>query len=149
MAIFGSLLISLGVENGNTGRLENAKQYLGKTSEALSRLSNHNALVLRCVKFIHQLLRIVNAWGSFYRAICCVFTNIISDPSATETVNSFSGSLESYLTGEGEVINSVLESDLVSTLQTWETSTLDFSDELELGHFFASDSQKWFEQTQW
>ncbi|GKU10880.1 hypothetical protein FLAG1_10192 [Fusarium langsethiae] len=132
LAIFGSLLISLDVEVGNTGRLENAKRYLIKTSEALSRLSNHNALVLRCARFIHQLLRIVNAW----------------DPNATETVNTGSDSLESYLTGEGGAINSDLESDLLSTMPTWDTSTL-FSDELELGHFFTSDSQKWFEQTQW
>ncbi|KAF4335206.1 hypothetical protein FBEOM_10950 [Fusarium beomiforme] len=133
LAIFGSLLISLDAEVGNAERIENAKQYLGKTSEALLKLSGHNTLVLRCVKFIHQLLRIVNAW----------------DPSASETANPRSETLESGMAGEGVAVNFDLESDLLSTMPTWETSTLDFSDELELGHFFASDSQRWFERTQW
>lgn len=63
LAIFGSLLISLGAEAGNAGRLESAKRYLGKTCEALLKLSDNNTLVLRCVKFVQQLLRIVSAWG--------------------------------------------------------------------------------------
>ncbi|EMT69337.1 hypothetical protein FOC4_g10001291, partial [Fusarium odoratissimum] len=126
LAIFGSLLISFDAEAGNAGRLESAKRYLGKTCEALLKLSDHNTLVLRCVKFVQQLLRIVNAW-----------------------VDLNNESLGSYLTAEGGPINFDMESDLLSTMPTWETSTLGFGDELELGHFFASDSQRWFEQTQW
>ncbi|KAK2478752.1 hypothetical protein H9L39_08126 [Fusarium oxysporum f. sp. albedinis] len=133
LAIFGSLLISFDAEAGNAGRPESAKRYLGKTCEALLKLSDHNTLVLRCVKFVQQLLRIVNAW----------------DSSTTKEVDLNNESLGSYLTAEGGPINFDMESDLLSTMPTWETSTLGFGDELELGHFFASDSQRWFEQTQW
>ncbi|KAF5712451.1 C6 transcription factor [Fusarium globosum] len=133
LAIFGSLLISLGAEAGNAGRLESAKRYLGKTCEALLKLSDNNTLVLRCVKFVQQLLRIVSAW----------------DASTATRADLNSDSLGSYLTAEGGPLNFDMESDLLSTMPTWETSTLGFGDELELGHFFASDSQRWFEQTQW
>jgi hypothetical protein len=71
------------------------------------------------------------------------------DSSTTKEVDLNNESLGSYLTAEGGPINFDMESDLLSTMPTWETSTLGFGDELELGHFFASDSQRWFEQTQW
>jgi hypothetical protein len=77
------------------------------------------------------------------------FTDFFADTNTTKTAEPNGESLESYLTAEGGAINFDIESDLLSTMPTWETSTLGFGDELELGHFFASDSQRWFEQTQW
>ncbi|KAF5579854.1 hypothetical protein FPCIR_10919 [Fusarium pseudocircinatum] len=148
LAIFGSLLISLGAEVGNA---ESAKRYLGKTCEALLKLSDNNTLVLRCVRFVQQLLRIVSAWGRYFSwtLITILVIDSFLDASTTTQADINNESLGSYLTAEGGPINFDMESDLLSTMPTWETSTLGFGDELELGHFFASDSQRWFEQTQW
>jgi hypothetical protein len=148
LAIFGSLLISLGAEVGNA---ESAKRYLGKTCEALLKLSDNNTLVLRCVRFVQQLLRIVSAWGqySLLTLITILVIDSFLDASTTTQTDINNESLGSYLTAEGGPINFDMESDLLSTMPTWESSTLGFGDELELGHFFASDSQRWFEQTEW
>lgn len=66
LAVFGGLLISLDLEDEFTSanRLDKGKKYLKKVSETLLRLSGHNVIVLRCSKFLQQLTRIVNAWGT-------------------------------------------------------------------------------------
>ncbi|RGP72628.1 hypothetical protein FLONG3_6636 [Fusarium longipes] len=151
LAIFGSLLTPIDVGIGNSDGLAKAKQYLGKTSEALFQLSEHNTLVLRCVKFIQQLLRIVNAWGMYHRSIR--YSNSVvdvgKDTSGNGPANPQNELSGSHLVGEGDAVNFDLDSDLLSTMPTWEIPSLGFNDELELGHFFTSDSQRWFEQTQW
>ncbi|KAF4448973.1 hypothetical protein F53441_7623 [Fusarium austroafricanum] len=53
---------------------------------------------------------------------------------------------EPQSTGDGDCFD--LETDLISTMPSWETSDFGFGDELELGQFFASDLQKWFERVQ-
>ncbi|CZS83275.1 unnamed protein product [Fusarium graminearum] len=132
LAVFGGLLISLDLEDEFTSanRLDKGKKYLNKVSETLLRLSGHNVIVLRCSKFLQQLTRIVNAW----------------DTRPHQEVNSEIQYLESNPFGAGSFD---LESDLLSTMPQWEGPALNLGDELELGHFFASDSQRWFERAQW
>ncbi|WZH39126.1 Zn2-C6 fungal-type domain-containing protein [Fusarium acuminatum] len=132
LAVFGGLLISLDLEDefSSANRLDRVKKYLNKVSETLLRLSGHNVIVLRCFKFLQQLTRIVNAW----------------DSSPRQELNSESQYPESHSFAAGSFD---LESDLLSTMPTWEGATLNLGDELELGHFFASDSQRWFERAQW
>ncbi|CAG1962429.1 unnamed protein product [Fusarium graminearum] len=135
LAVFGGLLISLDLEDEFTSanRLDKGKKYLNKVSETLLRLSGHNVIVLRCSKFLQQLTRIVNAW-------------VCADTRPHQEVNSESQYLESNPFGAGSFD---LESDLLSTMPQWEGPALNLGDELELGHFFASDSQRWFERAQW
>ncbi|QPC78149.1 hypothetical protein HYE68_008901 [Fusarium pseudograminearum] len=130
LAVFGGLLISLDLEDEFTSanRLDKVKKYLNKVSETLLRLSGHNVIVLRCSKFLQQLTRIVNAW----------------DSRPHQEVNSESLESHSFVAGSFD-----LESDLLSTMPQWEGPALNLGDELELGHFFASDSQRWFERAQW
>ncbi|KAH7257978.1 hypothetical protein BKA59DRAFT_508871 [Fusarium tricinctum] len=132
LAVFGGLLISLDLEDefSSANRLDRVKKYLNKVSETLLRLSGHNVIVLRCFKFLQQLTKIVNAW----------------DSSPRQELNSESQYPESHSFAAGSFD---LESDLLSTMPTWEGATLNLGDELELGHFFASDSQRWFERAQW
>ncbi|PTD04758.1 hypothetical protein FCULG_00000093, partial [Fusarium culmorum] len=132
LAVFGGLLISLDLDDEFTSanRLDKGKKYLNKVSETLLRLSGHNVIVLRCSKFLQQLTRIVHAW----------------DSRPHQEVNSESQYLESHSFVAGSFD---LESDLLSTMPQWEGPALNLGDELELGHFFASDSQRWFERAQW
>lgn len=68
------------------------------------------------------------------------------DTRPHQEVNSESQYLESNPFGAGSFD---LESDLLSTMPQWEGPALNLGDELELGHFFATDSQRWFERAQW
>ncbi|VTO81501.1 unnamed protein product [Fusarium graminearum] len=77
--------------------------------------------------------KIVNAW-------------VCADTRPHQEVNSEIQYLESNPFGAGSFD---LESDLLSTMPQWEGPALNLGDELELGHFFASDSQRWFERAQW
>ncbi|KAF5235599.1 hypothetical protein FAUST_6967 [Fusarium austroamericanum] len=132
LAVFGGLLISLDLEDEFTSanRLDKGRKYLNKVSETLLRLSGHNVIVLRCSKFLQQLTRIVNAW----------------DSKPHQEVNSENQYLEAHSFAAGSFD---LESDLLSTMPQWEGPALNLGDELELGHFFAIDSQRWFERAQW
>ncbi|KAF4990011.1 hypothetical protein FDECE_14526 [Fusarium decemcellulare] len=133
LAIFGSLLASQ--DNGpddasNIDRVERAQRFLMKTSEALSQMGTQNTIISRCIDFLQRLLRAVNNWNS-------VCSQTLEQSTATETITgSDSGSFD-------------LASDLLSTIPTFDSSAVALGDELELGHFFATDFERWLERNHW
>ncbi|KAJ3547069.1 hypothetical protein NM208_g1698 [Fusarium decemcellulare] len=133
LAIFGSLIASQddGSDDAyNIDRAERAKRFLAKASEALSRMGAQNTVISRCINFLQQLLRAVNNWNP-----ACPQT--LEQSTATETITgSDSGSFD-------------LASDLLSTIPTFDSSAVALGDELELGHFFATDFERWLERNHW
>ncbi|EEU34766.1 uncharacterized protein NECHADRAFT_44681, partial [Fusarium vanettenii 77-13-4] len=124
LAIFGSLVIfqDNDVEGvHDTDRLERAKRSLTQASEALLRMGTENMIISRCVDFLQQLLRAVNAWGKSTILLKRCLEN---------------GNFD-------------LESDLFSTMPAFDASAVGLGDDIELGHFFAADFQRWFERNHW
>ena len=70
----------------------------------------------------------------------------ISEPKSSHYLGFQTQVVESQSAGDGDCFD--LETDLVSSMPSWETSDFGFGDELELGQFFATDLQKWFERVQ-
>ncbi|RTE73557.1 hypothetical protein BHE90_012026 [Fusarium euwallaceae] len=136
LAIFGSLVISQDqyVDDGhNTDRLERAKRSLTQASDALLRMGTENMIISRCVDFLQQLLRAVNAWDSM----------------SPQTLSSFGQSTAPEAIARSESGNFDLESELFSTMPAFDTSAVGLGDDIELGHFFAADFQRWFERNHW
>ncbi|KAJ4258405.1 hypothetical protein NW757_002971 [Fusarium falciforme] len=136
LAIFGSLVIfqDNDVEGvHNTDRLERAKRSLTQASEALLRMGTENMIISRCVDFLQQLLRAVNAWDSM----------------SPQTLSSFGQSTAPEAIARSENGNFDLESDLFSTMPEFDASAVGLGDDIELGHFFAADFQRWFERNHW
>ncbi|KAF4965570.1 hypothetical protein FSARC_6655 [Fusarium sarcochroum] len=135
LAVFGSLLTSQESQGEVDGsdRIDRAKRSLNQVSEALGRLGDHNTIVSRCVKFLQQLLRLVNAW----------------DTRPSQALDSSDPYAETQSITTADVGHFDAESNLLSTMPTWDVSEAGFGDELELGHFFASDFQRWFDRIRW
>jgi hypothetical protein len=74
---------------------------------------------------------------------------VIADTKSSQAPNSSDQYLETHSIATGDIGHFNIESDLLSTMLTWDASEVGFGDELELGHFFASDFQRWFERIQW
>ncbi|KAG8352663.1 hypothetical protein FVEN_g9299 [Fusarium venenatum] len=132
LAVFGGLLVNQDLvdESDVENRHDRAKRSLNQGYESLLQLSNHNPIVLRCVRFLQQLVRIVNTW----------------EPKPSHSLRPQSQYLEPHSAENIDCFD--LDTDLISTMPSWDTSDLGFRDELELGQFFASDIQKWFERVQ-
>ncbi|KAJ3460853.1 hypothetical protein MRS44_011720 [Fusarium solani] len=136
LAIFGSLVIfqDNDVEGvHNTDRLQRAKRSLTQASEALLRMGTENMIISRCVDFLQQFLRAVNAWDSM----------------SPQTLSSFGQSTAPEAIARSENGNFDLESDLFSTMPEFDASAVGLGDDIELGHFFAVDFQRWFERNNW
>lgn len=70
----------------------------------------------------------------------------ISEPKSSQYLGFQTQVVEPQSVGDGDSFH--LETDLISTMPSWETSDVGLGDELELGQIFATDLQKWFERVQ-
>ncbi|XEV02970.1 hypothetical protein FSHL1_008257 [Fusarium sambucinum] len=150
LAVFGGLLVNqdLVEESDAENRHDRAKRSLNQGYEALLQLSSHNPIVLRCVRFLQQLVRIVNTWGMSrsFRYMATDLNLYEAEPKPSHSLRPPSQYLEPHSAENVDCFD--LDTDLISTMPSWDTSDLGFGDELELGQFFASDIQKWFERVQ-
>jgi hypothetical protein len=160
LAIFGSLLVP--VHDPIPGpaampdRAERTKQFLDKAIEVLARLEVENHVLNRCIAYLRQLAMLVNGWSEFPlvhiptpRSSNAALP--VSSASSSESILELGGPSSSLhpphlvpvpVAGDGE-----LSADLLAQQPPlFDKSPPGFEDELELGHYFATEFQRWFGQ---
>ena len=68
LAVFGSLLVPCSVANDLTAEIdrhERGRQFLDKAVDALLQLHPRNPVLERCVNYVRQLSKLVEAWSEF------------------------------------------------------------------------------------
>uniref|UniRef100_A0A0B7JQX4 Xylanolytic transcriptional activator regulatory domain-containing protein n=1 Tax=Bionectria ochroleuca TaxID=29856 RepID=A0A0B7JQX4_BIOOC len=129
LVLFGSLLVPI-QDTANDpfgmGEINRTKQYLEKAVQGLVQLGARNITLHRCVDYLKQLVGLLDSWGS-------------SPPLHLDGPGS--NTLSSNAAQDANLL-----SDLLSRPPALEGPGVGFEDDLELGNFFTSEFQRWFDR---
>ncbi|CAH0021927.1 unnamed protein product [Clonostachys rhizophaga] len=129
LVLFGSLLVPI-QDTANdpfgVGEINRTKQYLEKAVQGLVQLGTRNITLHRCVDYLKQLVGLLDSWGS-------------SPPLHLDGPGS--NNLSSNAAQDANLL-----SDLLSRPPALEGPGMGFEDDLELGNFFTSEFQRWFDR---
>ncbi len=159
LVIFGSLLLpeedSAAGTDAVSSRVERTKQFLDKAIEALVRLDAGNHVLNRCVDYLKQLVRLADGWCTFSLRFPGSFhafhlLSPLTRRRSTAPPPQMSGPPLLHhehppsipVSGDGGVAPDLFARQPIF----FEESHPGFEDELELGHYFATEFQRWFEQ---
>ncbi|EFX02229.1 c6 zinc finger domain containing protein [Grosmannia clavigera kw1407] len=146
LAVFGSLLLpeddpsvdpTLRSDRPDrpdrTDRTDRGARFLAKAIDALVCLDAGNTIVDRCVDYLRQLVGLVHSWGSASSPQTALLAGLVASmdaaPDGHENEHAHSHS-----------------SDLFTPIPLFAQTSSGLEDELELGHFFTSEFQRWFER---